>query len=114
MVARCAGERPDLEAYEVNRAILYEGLKKIGYECAKPDGAFYLYADIGHLTRDSMQFCLRAVDETGVGLAPGIDFDPVNGQRFVRLSFAVNPQEIEQALAQLAAWLPRYRDAESA
>lgn len=112
-------EREDLERwvriYERNRTRLIEGLAALGITgIVPPDGAFYLYADIGHLTRDSMQFCLRAVDETGVGLAPGIDFDPVNGQRFVRLSFAVNPQEIEQALAQLAAWLPRYRDAESA
>ncbi|NCB50787.1 MAG: pyridoxal phosphate-dependent aminotransferase [Clostridia bacterium] len=41
-VAICAYEKPDLEAYDANRTLLYEGLKKIGYECAKPDGAFYL------------------------------------------------------------------------
>ena len=43
VVARCAYEKPDLEAYDVNRKLLYNGLKKIGYECASPDGAFYLF-----------------------------------------------------------------------
>ncbi|MGE0582892.1 MAG: pyridoxal phosphate-dependent aminotransferase [Steroidobacteraceae bacterium] len=112
-------EHEDLERwvriYERNRARLIEGLAAIGIAgIVPPDGAFYLYADIGHLTRDSMQFCLRAVDECGVGLAPGVDFDPVGGHRFVRFSFAVNPDEIEQALERLAAWLPRYRDGASA
>ncbi len=97
--------------YERNRSRLTEGLMKLGFRrIVPPDGAFYLYADIGHFTQDSMQFCLRAVDEIGVGLAPGIDFDPQDGHRFVRFSFAVNPDEIEQALERLARWLPRYAD----
>ena len=108
-------EHEDLEhwvrIYERNRTRLIEGLAALGItHIVPPDGAFYLYADIGHLTQDSMQFCLRAVDETGVGLAPGIDFDPVEGHRFVRFSFAVTPGEIEQALERLADWLPHYRE----
>lgn len=98
-----------MRIYAQNRTRLIEGLAALGIrKIVPPDGAFYLYADIGHLTRDSMQFCLRAVDEIGVGLAPGIDFDPVDGQRFVRFSFAVGPGEIEQALERLAGWLPRF------
>ena len=71
-----------------------------------PDGAFYIYADIGHLTADSLQFCIRAVEEIGVALAPGIDFDPEHGHRFIRFSFAVSHEEIDRALELLAAWLP--------
>lgn len=108
-------EQADLDhwvrIYERNRARLIAGLAALGVtRIVPPDGAFYLYADIGHLTRDSMQFCLRAVDEAGIGLAPGIDFDPLDGHRFVRFSFAVNPEEVEHALERLADWLPRYRD----
>jgi len=108
-------EHEDLERwvriYERNRSRLMEGLATLGItRIVPPDGAFYLYADIGHLTRDSMRFCLRAVDEIGVGLAPGIDFDPVEGHRFVRFSFAVTPDEIEDALERLAAWLPHYSE----
>ena len=43
-VALCARETPDLAAYDENRKLLYNGLREIGYECAKPDGAFYLFA----------------------------------------------------------------------
>ena len=43
VIARCAGLRPDLEAYDRNRKALYEGLTAMGYEMAKPDGAFYLF-----------------------------------------------------------------------
>lgn len=94
--------------YGRNRARLIDGLAALGItRLLPPDGAFYLYADVGHLTQDSMQFCLRAVDEIGVGLAPGIDFDPDEGHRFVRFSFAVTPAEIDRALELLAGWLPR-------
>ena len=106
----------DLQAavvqYRQNRDALLTGLAGLGIEkVAKPDGAFYLYADIGHLTQNSLEFCIRLVDETGVALAPGIDFDPEHGNRFIRFSFAVSPAEIEEVLRLLAAWLPNYRDA---
>jgi aspartate/methionine/tyrosine aminotransferase len=73
------------------------GLRSI----APPDGAFYIYADIGHLTNDSMAFCEKLVRETGVATAPGVDFDPVNGHRFIRFSFAVSTPEVEDALARM-------------
>ncbi len=43
----------------------------------KPDGAFYVYPDVSALTDDSLAWCLRALDEIGVVLTPGIDFAPV-------------------------------------
>ena len=57
---------------------------------APPDGAFYIYADVGHLTDDSLAFCKPLLRDTGVATAPGIDFDPVDGHRFIRFSFAVS------------------------
>ncbi len=107
-------ERADLESwvqvYARNRTRLIEGLSQMGIRgIAPPDGAFYLYADIGHVTRDSLQFCLRAIDEIGVGLAPGIDFDIQDGHRFVRFSYAISPQELERAIELLGNWLPGYR-----
>ncbi len=72
-----------------------------------PAGAFYVYADVGHVS-DSLEFCVRAIEEIGLGLAPGIDFDPEQGQGFVRFSFAVHPELIERALELLADWLPVY------
>lgn len=91
--------------YRANRALLLEALPRLGLGAiAPPDGAFYIYADIGHLTRDSLEFCKRLLRETGVATAPGIDFDPVDGHRFIRFSFAVSTAEVEEALRRLTPW----------
>jgi aspartate/methionine/tyrosine aminotransferase len=94
-----------LEVYRRNRALLLKALPSLGLaSIAPPDGAFYIYADVGHLTNDSLAFCERLLRETGVTIAPGVDFDPVEGRRFVRFSFAVSTAEIEEALARLRPW----------
>jgi aspartate/methionine/tyrosine aminotransferase len=92
----------------VNRGLLLDGLGALGISRLAPaDGAFYVYADVSHLTADSMEFTHRLLAETGVAAAPGVDFDPVDGGRFIRLSFAGATEDIKQALDRLAAWLPR-------
>ena len=97
-----------VQVYRANRELLLERLPRLGIDkIAPPDGAFYIYADIGHLTNDSLDFCRRLVRETGVALAPGIDFDPQEGQRFLRFSFAVSTPEVEEALRRLEEWLGR-------
>ena len=64
--------------YAVNRDVLLRGLPEIGItDLAPADGAFYAYADVGHLTDDSTAWCRQVLAETGVALAPGIDFDTV-------------------------------------
>jgi len=91
--------------YARNRDLLLQALPSLGLTTiAPPDGAFYIWADIGHLTDDSMDFCKRLLVETGVATAPGVDFDPVDGHRFMRLSFAVSTPEIEEALKRLGPW----------
>ncbi len=91
--------------YARNRAVMLEGIGRLGLShIAPPDGAFYVYADIGHLTDDSLAFCRRMLEETGVATAPGIDFDPVQGGRFIRFSFAVSTALVEEALARLEPW----------
>lgn len=79
------------------------GITKI----APPDGAFYAYADIGHLTDNAEQWCADLLARTGVAVAPGIDFDTVHGHRTVRLSFAGGSDEIAQALARMRPALGR-------
>ena len=98
----------NVEVYRANRRLLLERLPTMGLShIAPPDGAFYIYADISHLTDDSMAFCLRLLEDTGVATAPGIDFDPVEGHRFMRLSFAVSTAEVEDALERMAGWFAR-------
>ncbi|MEV6340045.1 pyridoxal phosphate-dependent aminotransferase [Nocardia vinacea] len=92
--------------YAVNRQLLLEGLPKLGItDLAPADGAFYAYADIGHLTDDSRKWCAEVLDHTGVALAPGIDFDTAAGHRTVRFSFAGATADIEAALVRLGHYL---------
>ena len=94
--------------YARNRALMLAALPRLGLSrLAPPDGAFYAYADIGHLTDDSLEFCKTLLRDTGVAAAPGVDFDPVNGRRFIRFSFAVSTAEVSEAIGRLEAWWPR-------
>lgn len=100
---------PELEghvaSYRRNRELLLAALPALGLgEIAPPDGAFYIYADIGHLTNDSLSFCMRLLHETGVATAPGVDFDPVDGHRHMRISFAVSTDRVEDAIARMVPW----------
>lgn len=92
--------------YAANRAVLLEGLPKAGLDRLLPvDGAFYVYADIGHLTNDSMDFARRMLAEAGVAATPGPDFDPFNGQHAIRFSFAGSTPDMQEAMRRLAKWL---------
>ena len=92
--------------YAGNRTLLLGGLRRLGIDRFAPaDGAFYVYADVSHLTDDSYAWCRTLLAETGVAIAPGIDFDVVEGHRHVRLSFAGAPEAITTAVGRLAAWL---------
>jgi aspartate/methionine/tyrosine aminotransferase len=91
-----------VETYRRNRQLLLDALPALGLNrIAPPDGAFYIYADISHLTDDSLSFCKALLEETGVATAPGIDFDPVEGTHFIRFSFAVSTPEIEEAIRRI-------------
>lgn len=94
--------------YRANRDLLIGALKGAGLSRFAPaDGAFYLYADISELTRDSGEFCRRLLVETGVAITPGLDFDPIRGGGWVRLSYAGASDDIAEAARRLAAWLKR-------
>ena len=92
--------------YRQNRDLLLAELPKAGFtRFAPPDGAFYLYADVGQLTNDSEAFCRRMLEETGVAATPGLDFDAGRGQRFVRFSFAGSSEDMAEAAHRLQTWL---------
>ena len=94
-----------IRTYARNRDRMLAALPSLGLKSiAPPDGAFYIWADIGHLTDDSVAFCEALLRDTGVATAPGVDFDPVDGCRFMRFSFAVSTPEIEEALRRITPW----------
>ncbi len=104
-----------LETYRRNRELMLEVLPQMGLNSiAPPDGAFYIWADIGHLTNDSLAFCERLLRDTGVATAPGVDFDPVEGGRFIRFSFAVSTPKVEDALARMKPWFANQAPSTSA
>ena len=97
-----------VQVYAQNRQLLLDALPRLGLaSIAPPDGAFYVYADIGHLTDDSLGFCTALLRDTGVATAPGMDFDPVDGHRFIRISFAVSTPEVQEALRRLEPWFSK-------
>jgi len=90
--------------YARNREILLEALPEAGFgRFAPPDGAFYVYADVTHLTRNAAEFCREMLARTGVALTPGNDFDPTRGGNFVRFSFARGTEEILEGARRLKA-----------
>lgn len=94
------------QGYARNRDILMNELPKLGLGGFLPvDGAFYIYTDVSALTNDSMDFCRRALTQAGVAITPGRDFDTVEGDRFVRLSFAGTEADMHEGLKRLRAWL---------
>jgi len=107
----CADELDGhIASYAANRAAMLAALPALGLaKIAPPDGAFYIWADIAHLTNDSMDFCTRLLQDTGVATAPGVDFDPVDGHRFMRFSFAVSTPEVEDAIARMIPWFAAQR-----
>lgn len=99
-----------LAHYTANRQTLISGLREMGLTRLAPaDGAFYVYADVSDFTADSLGFCERLLADTGVAIAPGVDFDTARGPSHVRLSFAGPSSDIDEALRRLGPWLSAQR-----
>jgi aspartate/methionine/tyrosine aminotransferase len=103
---------PELEEnrarYRRNRDLLLRELPGAGLDRLSPaDGAFYLWADIGHLTNDSPEFCARMLAEASIAATPGVDFDRDRGSRFLRLSYCAPEADVAEAAARLKLWLRR-------
>ena len=91
--------------YARNRAMLMEELPRAGFtKLALADGAFYIYADISDRTDDSRAFASRILDELGIAITPGVDFDPVRGHQFLRFSYAGSFEAMREAASRLRNW----------
>ena len=92
--------------YRRNRDLLQAALRAGGVDrISSPDGAFYLYADVSHLTDDAVALCAQILDETDIAITPGADFDTRRGQRFIRLSYCTDEASVKAAASRLTAWL---------
>ncbi len=95
----------NVAAYAESRQVLVAGLAKAGItRIAPPDGAFYVYADVSDLGMDSPTLCAHWLEEIGVAATPGIDFDPHQGDRWVRFSYSESTADIAEAVRRLKDW----------
>ena len=96
----------NMDVYRANRALMLEGLPKAGFDrIAPPDGAFYVYADVSHLTEDSRAFAAEILEKAGIAVTPGLDFDPVRGGGTLRFSYARGTADIEEGLERLRVFM---------
>ncbi len=88
--------------YRRSRDLLLKGLPEAGFDHLSPsEGAFYIYADIGGRTNDSLAFCARMLAEAGIAAASGVDFDAARGHRTVRFSYCGPEAAMEEAVSRL-------------
>jgi aspartate/methionine/tyrosine aminotransferase len=93
-------------SYAANRDFLMRRLPEMGLAIASPmDGAFYAYVDVTRFTNESMVFAKRMLAEIDVAATPGLDFDPLEGHRSMRMSYAGSQAEIAEAIDRMAGWL---------
>ena len=99
-----------VDVYRANRLAMIDALPKMGLgKFAPPDGAFYVYVDVSDYTNDGLRFCADVLEKVGVAITPGLDFDPVEGGHWVRLSYARSSSDIEEGLTRLASFMAHLR-----
>ncbi len=96
----------NMDVYRVNRQLMLDGLPQAGFDrIAPPDGAFYVYADVSHLTDDSRALAAEILDKAGVAVTPGLDFDPARGAGTIRFSYARATADIKEGLTRLEQFM---------
>ena len=93
MIERCVDLTADLSEYDRKRAIIYDGLKAIGYDVVRPDGAFYLW--VRALEPDDIRFAERAADEQRLYIVNSTDFGCPGWER---LSYAIDDERLQSCL----------------
>lgn len=104
--AFCAGQAAGFTA---TRGVVLDALPRLGWADAAPaDGAFYLWARLGERQRaafgGAVGYCTALLEEAGVALTPGADFDGVHGGEFVRMSYAADAGAVAEALERIVGW----------
>ncbi|NOT41235.1 MAG: aminotransferase class I/II-fold pyridoxal phosphate-dependent enzyme [Alphaproteobacteria bacterium] len=99
-----------VRTYARNRERLLAAVQAAGFGAIAPaDGAFYVYASVAPFGMDASAFTNALLEETGVAATPGNDFDPVEGGKWVRFSYAGSASEVDRAADALIAWCAKRR-----
>lgn len=96
----------NVATYTENRALVLDGLRTAGLATmAPPDGAFYIYADVSAYTDDSRAFATEILQEAGVAVTPGLDFDPHDGHKWLRFSYAGTTADMIEGMERLQRFM---------
>ena len=104
VVKACLNEKTDISYYDRNRETLYQGLKELGFECIKPEGAFYLF--LKSPIEDEKAFC-AAAKKYNILIVPGSSFACPG---YVRLAYCVSYETIVNSLPKFAELAEEYKD----
>src|SRR5690606_2968260 len=92
------------------RKLVLDGLQRIGLQVeVPPDGAFYVYVNVGATGLSAWEFCERALQEVDVALTPGLDFGSCSAHDHVRLSYAASTGELEEGIERLGRFVAGLR-----
>ena len=98
----------NVEIYLKNRNLIYKSFRNTPWNnISNPMGGFYFYLDVSKFTNESQNLVKKILKETGVALTSGLDFDPKNGHKTIRLSFSSNHSIIKEATKRLVKWIKK-------
>ena len=98
----------NVNVYKKNREILMNELPNIGFTKFSPqDGAFYIYVDVSEFTNDSLKFTKKILDQVGVAVTPGLDFDQKRGNTTIRFSYARSTDDIIEGTKRLKKFMKK-------
>jgi aminotransferase len=94
------------DEYDRRRKLIVKGLRDIGIPCFEPEGAFYVFPEIGKFGLTSEDFCTRLLYENNVAIVPGTAFGAC-GEGFARISYAYSVRHITTALEKMAEFVKK-------
>ncbi|WP_028983791.1 pyridoxal phosphate-dependent aminotransferase [Sporolactobacillus terrae] len=99
--------------YQKRRDFVYEAMSKNGFDCVKPQGAFYLFAKIpAHMIQNSMDFSRDLAHKAKVAVIPGGSFGP-GGEGYIRISYAASMEQLQEAMRRIAHYVETLKEQRS-
>jgi aminotransferase len=96
------------DEYDRRRRLIVKGLRDIGIPCFEPEGAFYVFPEIGKFGLSSEDFCTRLLYENNVAIVPGTAFGAC-GEGFARISYAYSVRHITTALEKMEEFVKKLK-----
>jgi aspartate/methionine/tyrosine aminotransferase len=97
-------------AFQQRRDFLLDAFQRLGVDVpVKPDGAFYIYAEVSRWGMDSGRFATRLLHEAGVAAVPGLDFGPAHASRTMRFAYTTGMEQLEAAVGRIGGFLESLR-----